>query len=106
MFADAAMNVGGTLIEYSFLEPPHFVTDEHPKGNAEWGFASPSMHFRHDSRANVLWADGHVSSEKYEWSPDYNIYGGYNGRYGLGWFGPKNNRHFDSLPKGGYPSVD
>ncbi|GMW02244.1 MAG: hypothetical protein AMXMBFR84_33800 [Candidatus Hydrogenedentota bacterium] len=100
MFADAALPMPGYLIEYSFLEPPHFATPESPTGNPAWGFASPSMHFRHNGRVNVVWADGHVTSEEYEWTPSQtNVYGGDNYRWGVGFFGPKDNRLFDVGPK-------
>ena len=57
LFADCAfLNAGtGELIEYSFVTEPVFEV---------WGSNSvPSIHFRHRGRANVAWADGHVSSE-------------------------------------------
>ena len=95
MFADAAMPQEGCLIEYSFVEPPLFPTPERPHGNPEWGYASPSIHFRHNGRANVLWCDGHVTSEKWTWAPETNIFGGSNYRWAVGWFGPKDNRYFD-----------
>ncbi|MCH8203616.1 MAG: prepilin-type N-terminal cleavage/methylation domain-containing protein [Candidatus Hydrogenedentes bacterium] len=102
MFADAALPQDGYIIEYGFIEAPHFPTPEHPKGDLAYGFAAPSIHFRHYGRANVLWADGHVTSEKWEWSPDRNIYGAVNRAYSVGWFGPKNNYFFDSGDKSGY----
>ena len=101
MFADAALPQEGHLIEYSFVEPPYFVSKDHPHGNPEWGYAAPSIHFRHNGRANVLWCDGHVSSEKWEWAPEFNAYGGSNYRWGVGWFGPKDNRLFDCTPTSG-----
>ena len=61
---------------------------------------------RHHGRANVLWADGHVSSEKWEWSPDKNIYGAVNRAYSVGWFGPKNNFFFDSGDKSEYSTQE
>ncbi len=96
MFADAALAQDGYIIEYGFVEPPHFVTNDFPQGNSTWGFASPSLHFRHDMRVNVVWCDGHISSERYEWTTDENVYGGLNRRFGVGWFGPKSNLYFDS----------
>jgi prepilin-type processing-associated H-X9-DG protein len=102
MFADAAIPIGGDLIEYGFIEPPYIVSPEHPRGDEENGFAAPSIHFRHNGRANVLWADGHVTSEKWEWAPEKNIYDGYNRRWGIGWFGPKDNRLFDIADKKDY----
>ena len=100
MFADAAMPQDGYLVEYSFVEPPLFATVEHPHGEEEWGFSAPSIHFRHDGRANVLWCDGHITSEKWEWAPETNIYGGINNQWGVGWFGPRNNYYFACTDKG------
>ena len=56
MFADCAMpKEGGIIVEYGFAEPPHFVTSDHPTGNLEWGLATPSLHFSHHGRVNVVW---------------------------------------------------
>lgn len=102
MFADAAIAQDGYLIEYGFLEPPYFVTDDKPEGNVDWGYASPSLHFRHDFRVNVVWCDGHVTSERWGWTTGENIYGGWNGKWGIGWFGPKSNYLFDCRNKDVY----
>ncbi len=102
LFADAAMPLPDGLVEYGFVEPPYFVTPEHPEGNPDWGIANPSIHFRHNGRANVLWADGHITSEKWAWSPVTNIYGGNNRRHAIGWFGPQDNRYFNSGFKNGF----
>lgn len=102
MFADAAFPMDGYIIEYGFLEAPYFPTPDHPRGNVEWGMASPSLHFRHNGRINVVWCDGHVTSEKWEWAPQFNYYGGSNLSAATGWFGPKSNYYFDSGDKSGY----
>jgi len=102
MFADAAMAQDGYIVEYGFVEAPHFVTSDFPHGNPNWGFASPSLHFRHDMRVNVVWCDGHVTSERFEWTTNENIYGGQNRRFGVGWFGPESNVYFDSGDKDEY----
>jgi len=102
MFADAALPQDGYIIEYGFLEPPHPVDAEHPHGNSKAGLQSPSLHFRHLGRVNVVWADGHISSEQWEWAPDTNIYGASNRRWATGWFGPRNNFYFDSASKRAY----
>jgi len=102
MFADAAIPQDGYIIEYSFVEPPHYVTADMPQGVPVWGFLSPTTHFRHFGRANVLWADGHITSEKWEWAPETNIYGANNSRWAVGWFGPEDNRLFDHGDKSGY----
>jgi prepilin-type N-terminal cleavage/methylation domain-containing protein/prepilin-type processing-associated H-X9-DG protein len=106
MFADAAMCQEGFVMEYGFLEPPHFVTDTSPQGNEAWGYANPSLHFRHMTRVNVVWCDGHVTSEKFGWTTEKNIYGGNNHRHALGWFGPKTNYYFDCGPKEAYSSSE
>jgi prepilin-type N-terminal cleavage/methylation domain-containing protein/prepilin-type processing-associated H-X9-DG protein len=86
-FADAAM-FDGSLIEYSFVEPPLSL----------WGENSPSLHFRHGGagarRANIAWADGHVSAELFEWTYSSNVYGADNARHLLGFFGPRDNTLF------------
>jgi prepilin-type processing-associated H-X9-DG protein len=102
MFADAALPMNGYIVEYSFLEPPHFVSPEFPEGRAEWGYSSPTMHFRHNGRANVLWCDGHITSEAWGWGPVTNMYGGNNRRHAVGWFGPRDNRLFDVRSKADY----
>jgi len=84
-FADAAIASGpNALIEYSFLEPP----------TNHWGETSPSLHFRHSRHANIGWADGHVSGERFEWTYTTNVYGATNARFLLGFFGPRDNRLF------------
>ena len=102
MFADAAIPQDGYIIEYGFVEPPYYVTADEPKGVEAWGVLSPSIHFRHYGRANVLWADGHVTSERWGWAPEFNIYGARNSRWMVGWFGPHDNRLFDHGGKDGY----
>lgn len=97
MFADAAIPLEGGLVEYGFIEPPYFPTPDHPHGNTEWEYSSATIHFRHDGRANVLWCDGHISSEHWGWAPDTNIYGGQNRRWAVGWFGRRDNYYFDAL---------
>jgi prepilin-type processing-associated H-X9-DG protein len=86
-FADAAIADGpGSIIEYSFLEPP----------TTTFGPTSPSLHFRHAHRtANIAWADGHVTAERFGWTyPGVNVYGGDNAKFNLGFFGPRDNRLF------------
>ena len=84
-FADAGIaNSPNALVEYSFLEPP----------TTHFGETSPSLHFRHSRRANVGWADGHVTGELFEWTYTTNVYGADNRRFLLGFFGPRDNRLF------------
>ena len=89
-FADAAIATPD-LIEYSFLEPP----------TTRWGETSPSIHFRHTGgggskggRANVAWADGHVTAEAFGWTYPRNGYGADNAAARLGFFGPRDNALF------------
>jgi prepilin-type processing-associated H-X9-DG protein/prepilin-type N-terminal cleavage/methylation domain-containing protein len=97
-FADAAMGQqGNLLIEYSFLEPPMDITSYEygVLSSVMWGEASPSIHFRHRGYANVAWADGHVTSEKFQWTyPGTNVYGADNNLLQLGYFGPQDNSLF------------
>ncbi len=89
MFADCAMVKADRgvpyYLEYSFSEPP--LND--------WGYAWPSIHFRHRGKANIGWVDGHITSER---MTDFNmvIYDGINSSdVMLGWFGPLDNSLFD-----------
>ncbi|HUJ72658.1 MAG TPA: prepilin-type N-terminal cleavage/methylation domain-containing protein [Verrucomicrobiae bacterium] len=63
MFCDAAFaqyNAGQTyLIEYSFAEPNKFLS----ASGMMYGQPAPSIHFRHHNHANIVWCDGHASSE-------------------------------------------
>jgi prepilin-type N-terminal cleavage/methylation domain-containing protein/prepilin-type processing-associated H-X9-DG protein len=107
MFADAAIPLpGDVIIEYGFVDGPHYCTPEAPAGMVEWGVANPSLHFRHNGRVNVVWCDGHISSEKWGWAPAKNVYGGNNHRWGTGWFGRKDNYYFDVRDKTDYGSTE
>jgi prepilin-type processing-associated H-X9-DG protein/prepilin-type N-terminal cleavage/methylation domain-containing protein len=79
-FADAALSLGGSLIEYSFAEPPVWphLPDFSPH---------PSVHFRHRGRANAAWLDGHVTSERRTRAADAPIILASDADTGLGWFG-------------------
>ncbi|MFA7693156.1 MAG: type II secretion system protein [Candidatus Hydrogenedentes bacterium] len=105
MFADAAMPRDGSILEYSFIEPPKSVSYEHPRGYPDASYMSPTLHFRHFGRVNVVWCDGHISSEAWEWSPETNVYGERNRRWSVGWFGPQNNFFFDNAPKKDYTQL-
>jgi prepilin-type processing-associated H-X9-DG protein/prepilin-type N-terminal cleavage/methylation domain-containing protein len=87
-FTDAAMG-DPRLIEYSFVEPPIAHT--------QWGSFdnSPSIHFRHRERANICWADGHVTTEPQTWTRPTNAYGASNLTLRLGFTGPEDNSLFD-----------
>ena len=93
MFADTAFwqQDQSLLVEYSFAEPPHYVTN----GITDTAFVSPSIHFRHYGLANVGWADGHVEAK-----PMANMLGktGYDAdsaKMNIGWFEPVDNTLFD-----------
>jgi len=94
-FADAAMGISGNqLIEYSFLEPPVSIWVDSVLG-PQYYPSSPSIHFRHRNRANIAWADGHVTSELFSWTyPGVNVYGANNSLLHLGYFGPHDNSLF------------
>lgn len=87
MFADTAFANGG-LIEYSFAEPRRFPT---------YGTRpDPSIHFRHDKRANVVWCDGHVDRQRRTFTYRSGFYLGDPERLDLGWFGQEDdNSLFD-----------
>ena len=90
MFADSAF-VSGELIEYSFVEPRFFPT-----------FGSrpdPSIHFRHQKMASVVWCDGHVDRQRRTFTWSSGLYPGDPDRQGLGWFGRQDdNSLFDLDP--------
>ncbi|MBL7215122.1 MAG: prepilin-type N-terminal cleavage/methylation domain-containing protein [Phycisphaerae bacterium] len=97
MFADAAMTkLDGDqpyYLEYSFAEPYYFVVGGQPKPS--WGQPSPSIHFRHDERANIAWCDGHVGTEQIAEENSINIYGVCSFDMQIGWFEPLDNSRFD-----------
>jgi prepilin-type processing-associated H-X9-DG protein/prepilin-type N-terminal cleavage/methylation domain-containing protein len=85
MFADTAFAREGGLQEYPFAEPFQWVA---PNGRLA-GALSPSMHFRHKGKANVVWCDGHATPEAPRKLGDgVNYYGGDEGKHALGWAGP------------------
>jgi len=99
MFTDSALRqqhsaLGAYLIEYSFCEPPWSV-EATPAGPVErrgdpalWWLATPSIHFRHQQRANVVWCDGHASAERRAHGKADSA------AWNLGWFGALDNRAF------------
>lgn len=97
MFADAAMTKldGGQsyYLEYSFVEPYYFVVNGQPDDS--WGRPSPSIHFRHNERANVAWCDGHVESKSIAADNSVNVYGVRSYDVQIGWFEPLDNTLFD-----------
>jgi prepilin-type processing-associated H-X9-DG protein/prepilin-type N-terminal cleavage/methylation domain-containing protein len=97
MFADTAMakldNGRAYYLEYSFAEPPYFVANGKPA--TSWGYASPSIHFRHRNKANIGWADGHTDSRQMAKFEGKNDYGVESANMRLGWFEPIDNSLFD-----------
>ncbi len=91
MFADAAFNQNGNLIEYSFTEPYFWIR----KGKLQNKHPFPSIHFRHDGWANIGWADGHVSSCLKADCKDSDAYNAAFDSMELGWFEPMGNSLFD-----------
>ncbi|MBN1270115.1 MAG: hypothetical protein JXB04_11040 [Kiritimatiellae bacterium] len=93
MFCDTAYpkSSGGRryLIEYSFAEGYHHLSDKLPLRQSY--VADPSVHFRHGGEANVVWCDGHVSAESMTLSEKAGGFESWN----IGWFGGPNNDLFD-----------
>ena len=91
MFTDAALaqpyNNPKYLIEYSFAEPYYSVNW---KGKETKHRLNPSIHFRHRGKANVVWCDGHVSSERMTVKVESKYK-----NLDLGWFGKGDNELFD-----------
>lgn len=91
MFADCAFpqpyGSPEYLIEYSFAEPYRFVDGD---GNESSDSPLPSLHFRHNGAANVVWCDGHISRQKMAFSCDEQFRG-----FKVGWFGGRDNSLFD-----------
>jgi len=99
MFADVASPTyydGSTthfgIYEESFVYPPVSYYSGFP-----WN-PSPSMHFRHRDHASVGWADGHVSSERMEWTLEVGDPRNWSGidyaGFKIGWFGPQDESLF------------
>ena len=103
MFADAATvqkdgDGNAYIIEESELQPPYFLdsfdptwggtsTKGKPMPATAWGLPKPTIHFRHNGLANVLWLDGHVSAESMTFSNPATFDGLNMYKYNIGWFG-------------------
>lgn len=100
MFADAALpqRAGSRqyLTEYSFIELP-WILLKGSVGPYEYRSAlgDPSIHFRHGRFCSVVWCDGHADRRTLKFSKPFNLYGGDNERFHIGWFGPEDNSLFD-----------
>jgi prepilin-type processing-associated H-X9-DG protein/prepilin-type N-terminal cleavage/methylation domain-containing protein len=92
-FADCAISrQDGSYLEYSFAEPPFCVV----AGRVMTGFyMSPTLHFRHQGRVNIGWADGHVDARQMAPMDSVNVYGVESATMSLGWFDPADNSPFD-----------
>jgi prepilin-type processing-associated H-X9-DG protein/prepilin-type N-terminal cleavage/methylation domain-containing protein len=99
MFADTAFcqdyNGNQYLIEYSFAEPPFFVVNGKPDADGDYGYPSPSIHFRHYGSANVGWADGHVEAKPMANMEGKNGCDPASAKMNIGWFEPVDNTLFD-----------
>ncbi len=82
-FADCALAADG-LVEYSFVEPPEWP--DFPGYRPD-----PSIHFRHDGRANVCLLDGHVSANTRSFTAWSGAYPSDPDALALGWFGDQND---------------
>jgi prepilin-type processing-associated H-X9-DG protein len=56
---------------------------------------SPSIHFRHSSKANIGWADGHIDRRQLANGEGENAYGINSVDVELGWFDPLDNSPYD-----------
>lgn len=79
------------IFEESFVYPP---LSYYAYGTSLYAWnPSPSMHFRHRGKASVGWADGHVTSERMDWTlaaDDPANWAGLNyAAFQIGWCGPK-----------------
>lgn len=94
MFADAAHLRNGQLVEIDEISVPYSLYNASP---AQLQTKRPTttvntakIHFRHAKMANVVWVDGHATSELRQWcrEPD-------RAAAGLGNFGPDDNTLYD-----------
>jgi prepilin-type processing-associated H-X9-DG protein len=93
MFCDTALsqpygNKPEYLIEYSFAHAYHWVFNAGEESGSRVQY--PSIHFRHRGKANVVWCDGHLTSEEMATEAEKHFT-----RIDLGWFGPDDNSLFD-----------
>lgn len=88
VFADAAL-AADELIEYSFIEPPYWP--HLPAFRPD-----PSIHFRHEGRATIIWLDGHVTRERMSHTESSGLYTANPRDHAIGWFGDSaSNALFD-----------
>ncbi len=89
-FADSAFAGDEGVIEYSFAEPVFWP-------DAPGAHPDPSVHFRHRATsANIVWLDGHASSEPMSFSAWSGLYRTDPAAHRIGWFGTnEQNELFD-----------
>ena len=86
MFADTALARSDGIQEYPYAEPYQWAA---PNGRLVAPL-SPSVHFRHKGKANIVWCDGHATPElPSRLGKDTNYYGGDEEKHSLGWVGPE-----------------
>jgi prepilin-type N-terminal cleavage/methylation domain-containing protein/prepilin-type processing-associated H-X9-DG protein len=101
-FTDAALAMGNGasryVVEYAFAEPRWFMDFAAPYGPyPSWGDPTPSIHFRHNGKTNVLWLDSHANTRELDetsttcWDYGGDIVGNH-----IGWFGPSDFTLFDT----------
>jgi prepilin-type processing-associated H-X9-DG protein/prepilin-type N-terminal cleavage/methylation domain-containing protein len=98
LFSDAGMaqpfGNGVIVTEYSFCEPPWIQENPGPPSSTDQSW--PSIHFRHHGRANIAWADGHVSAETLTFTnQSYGLSPAQVQHANVGWFGANNNSLFE-----------
>ncbi len=85
MFTTSALARATGVQEYPYAEPPFWDFGGGPTAYRP----TPSVHFRFDGQALVVWCDGHLSRESRADRPaGTNPYGGDAAARNLGWFGP------------------
>ena len=81
ILSDAAGIRSGVIVENYDLGAPYYKTID----GVSWNQLSPSMHFRHNGFANVVWCDGHITSERMSYSRT--MYGKDYESVNIGWIG-------------------
>jgi prepilin-type N-terminal cleavage/methylation domain-containing protein/prepilin-type processing-associated H-X9-DG protein len=89
MFCDTAFSQFSAgqayLIEYSFAEPDKFLSAT----GVMYGQPTPSIHFRHRQRANIVWCDGHATADPLTRSD-----AGLSQKFMVGWFGNEGSNYY------------
>lgn len=103
MFGDAAhLSSGGKLVENDELNSPYSIYNANAaklktkKPTADTNYSK--VHFRHNNIANIVWVDGHASTEKMAYSWTYqggDVQDEARIKLKLGFFGSKDNSLYD-----------